>query len=87
MCANQWFDLQNTIEGVMDDRRQKQEDQPGQQIKDKQLILFIIKTHTGYISINWLCNYITEFKRSLFLYFVYILGDFKIFFMWDKTGS
>ena len=35
MCANQWFELQNTIQGVMDDRKQKQEDQPGQQIKDK----------------------------------------------------
>ena len=38
MHANQWFELLNTIEGAVDERRQKQEDISGptsQQIKDK----------------------------------------------------
>ena len=30
MCVNQWFELLTTIEGAMDDRKQKQEDLSGQ---------------------------------------------------------
>ena len=35
MHANLWFELLTTIKGTVDDRRQKQQDQQGQQIKDK----------------------------------------------------